>query len=184
MAVKQSVVVWCRGFRCRLRQCMNRLLLKRRNIPMTRMDCGRRTRHWSSRWDTSRRWCRPLSMPQAARLCASHWAALSSSGGRLVTSATVSGACWRDAGEVQRLGAAGAGAQDAPFGLALVKLPVAGQRGRGRARGKNPPAGRALVFRGSPAGWAGCPCRSAASQRRVRTPAPARSGPGCGGQRG
>src|SRR5205814_2032389 len=33
MAVKKSVVVLCLGFFCRLRQCMNRLLLKRRNTP-------------------------------------------------------------------------------------------------------------------------------------------------------
>jgi len=32
---------------------------------------------------------------QAARLNSSHWAAFNSAGGRLVTSATVSGACWR-----------------------------------------------------------------------------------------
>src|SRR5919108_743596 len=75
MALKKSVVVLCRGFFCRLRQCMNKLLLRRRNIPITRMDLGSRTRHWSSRWETSSRWCRPLSMPQAARLSASHCAA-------------------------------------------------------------------------------------------------------------
>src|ERR671925_971003 len=95
MALKKSVVVLCRGFFCRLRQCMNKLLLRRRNIPITRMDLGSRTRHWSSRWETSSRWCRPLSMPQAARLSASHCAAFKRSGGRLVTSATVSGECLR-----------------------------------------------------------------------------------------
>src|SRR5664279_4087066 len=95
MALKKSVVVLCWGLLCWLRQCMNRLLLKRRNIPTTRMDWGLRTRHWSSRCDTSKRWCRPLSMPQAARLACSHRAAFNSTGGRLVTSATVSGACWR-----------------------------------------------------------------------------------------
>src|SRR5882724_10947816 len=95
MAVTKSVVVLCLGFLCRLRQCMNRLLLKRRNMPMTRMDLGKRTRHWSSRWLTSKRRCRPFSMPQAERLWASHCAALSWWGGKLVSSATVSGWCWR-----------------------------------------------------------------------------------------
>src|SRR5438552_12592485 len=96
MAVKKSVVVLCLGLSCRLRQCMNRLLLKRRNMPMTRMDLGRRTRHWSSRWLTSKRRCRPFSMPQADRLSASHCVALSWCGGRLDTSATVSGLCLRN----------------------------------------------------------------------------------------
>src|SRR5436190_10309688 len=95
MAVKKSVVVLCLGFFCRLRQCMNRLLLKRRNMPMTRMDLGRRTRHWSSRWLTSNRRCKPFSIPHAARLSASHCSALSWCGGKLVSSATVSGLCWR-----------------------------------------------------------------------------------------
>ena len=95
MAVKKSVVVLCFGFFCRLRQCMNRLLLNRRNMPMTRMDLDRRTRHWSSKWLTSKRRCRPFSMPQAARLSASHCLALSCCGGKLVSSATVSGLCWR-----------------------------------------------------------------------------------------
>ena len=47
-----------------------------------------------------------------------------------------------DAGKVHRLGAAGAGTQDAQFGLAFVELTLAGQRRGGRARGENPPAGR------------------------------------------
>ena len=47
-----------------------------------------------------------------------------------------------DAGEVHRLGAAGAGAQDTQFGLAFVELAFTRQRGRGHPRGKNPPAGR------------------------------------------
>ena len=47
-----------------------------------------------------------------------------------------------DAGKVHRLGAAGAGTQDARFRLALIELTFARQRGRGRPRGKNPPAGR------------------------------------------
>jgi len=38
MALKKSVVVLCLGFFCRDRQCMNKLLLKRRNIPITRME--------------------------------------------------------------------------------------------------------------------------------------------------
>jgi hypothetical protein len=95
MAVKKSVVVLCCGLFCRLRQCRHKLLLKRRNMPMTSIECGRRTRHGSSLCETSKRWCRPLSMPQVARWSLSHWAALSSSGGKLVTSATISGRWWR-----------------------------------------------------------------------------------------
>jgi hypothetical protein len=38
---------------------MKRLLLKRRNNPITRMDLGSRTRHWSSWCEMSRRWCSP-----------------------------------------------------------------------------------------------------------------------------
>jgi hypothetical protein len=38
------VVVLCLGLFCRLSQCLNRLLLNRRNIPITRMDLGWRTR--------------------------------------------------------------------------------------------------------------------------------------------
>ena len=49
MALKKSLVVLCWGLFCWQRQCMNRLFLKRRNIPTTRMDWGLRTRHWSSR---------------------------------------------------------------------------------------------------------------------------------------
>jgi hypothetical protein len=45
VAPKKPVVVLWRGFFRRLRQWMNRLPPKRRNIPMTRMDWGRRSRH-------------------------------------------------------------------------------------------------------------------------------------------
>ena len=61
-----------------------------------------------------------------------------------------------DAGKAHRLGAAGAGTQDAPFGLAFVELTLAGQRRGGRARGENPPAGRQRVFRCGSAAGAGC----------------------------
>lgn len=68
MAVKKSAVVLWWGLFCWLRQCINRLLVKRRNMPMIRMDLGLRTRHRSFRCETSSRWCNPLSMPQVARL--------------------------------------------------------------------------------------------------------------------
>ena len=55
------------GAGSRLRQCRKSPSLMRRNIPM----------------------------PHAARLHSRHCAAFNSSDGRLVTSATVSGACWR-----------------------------------------------------------------------------------------
>src|SRR5436189_12540 len=48
---------------------MKRLVVSLRNMPRTHMERGIRTRHSSSRREMSNRWCRPLSMAQASRLC-------------------------------------------------------------------------------------------------------------------
>ena len=53
--VWKSVVVWCSGLRWRDRHSMKRLLLRRRNIPMTQIPLEPRMRQRSSLWDTSNR---------------------------------------------------------------------------------------------------------------------------------
>src|ERR1039458_895882 len=65
---------------------MNKLLLMRLNSPQTNLAGEVRMRQRSSLCETSRRWCRPFSMPpKPARFKASHPGASSWSGGALVS---------------------------------------------------------------------------------------------------
>ncbi len=52
-----------------------------------------------------------------------------------------------DTREVHRLAGGGLATEYPQFGLAFVELTLAGQRGGGVPRGKNPPEGREPVFR-------------------------------------
>src|SRR6266702_8930770 len=97
---------------------MKRLLARRVKMPWTATALAVRSRHSSSRREASSRAWRPLSMPQAARLQWSQSTAWSRSGGRLVTSATVSGfwpstsrrsrAAWAASGKLACSGVMGA----------------------------------------------------------------------------
>src|SRR5271166_1745749 len=60
----KSVVVTWSGRRLYPLHWMKRLLLKRSIIPRTSMPLSLRTLQRSSLWEISKRWCKPLSMPQ------------------------------------------------------------------------------------------------------------------------
>ena len=60
----KSVVVTWSGRRLYPLHWMKRLLLKRSIIPRTNMALSLRTLQRSSLWEISKRWCKPLSMPQ------------------------------------------------------------------------------------------------------------------------
>src|SRR5271166_1228586 len=69
---------------------MKRLLLKRSIIASTNIALSLRTRQRSSLWEISKRWCKPLSMPQCSRFRRNQLGASSREGSRLVISATSS----------------------------------------------------------------------------------------------
>ena len=164
---KKSVVVLCGGFFCRKRHPLKRLLLKRRNIAISRIARGRRTRpgvfpmgdvqplvQAAFNAPGGPRGRQPWGGGQFRRRQAApqdhHFrgvlAQVSSQESHLLHT-----------GKSHRLRAGGPRAQQAQFGLALVDLTLARQRGRRLPRGKNAPEAPPPVVGCSLAAWVGCP---------------------------
>ena len=166
MAVKKSLVVLCAGFFCWLRQCINKLLLKRRNIPITNMEWG--LAHPAevvvmgdvqtlvqAAFDAPGGAVvfEPLGRAQFLRGQAGHQR---HHFGTMVAKLTPQQGHLLHAWKVDRFGGRGQRTQDPDFQSAFVDLTSARQLRRGLPRGKNPPVGRGLNSGCSFARWTDC----------------------------